>query len=150
MRAAVAIAYLILVTASVAGPAAAETPEEKRNKEIAIAFYNAALNEKDWEKAKSYIGDTYIQHNQAAVDGLEGIRSHVAMLKERFPQNHGEIKRAFADGDFVILHILSKRSPDMRGNAIVDMFRLKDGKVVEHWDVVQPVPEKAANENGMF
>jgi predicted SnoaL-like aldol condensation-catalyzing enzyme len=56
----------------------------------------------------------------------------------------------FADGDYVILHVHAVREPGTRGNAIVDIFRLEDGKIVEHWDVVQPIPEKAANANGMF
>jgi predicted SnoaL-like aldol condensation-catalyzing enzyme len=56
----------------------------------------------------------------------------------------------FADGDYVILHAHAVREPRTRGNAIVDIFRIEDGKIVEHWDVVQPIPEKAANANGMF
>jgi predicted SnoaL-like aldol condensation-catalyzing enzyme len=56
----------------------------------------------------------------------------------------------FADGDDVILHVHAVREPGTRDNAIVDIFRLEDGKIVEHWDVVQPIPEKAANANGMF
>jgi predicted SnoaL-like aldol condensation-catalyzing enzyme len=126
------------------------TPEEEANREIALAFYEAALNEKDWDKASQYLGDVYIQHNPAAPDGPEGIRAHVAMLAERFPQNRGEIKHIYVDGDIVVLHVHSKRTPDSLGNAIVDIFRIEDGKVVEHWDVVQPVPEQAMNDNTMW
>jgi predicted SnoaL-like aldol condensation-catalyzing enzyme len=141
---------LIVAALMLAWPAAAETPQEAANKRVAIAFYEAALNQKDWPKTESMIGARYVQHNPRAVDGREGIRAHVEMLKRDFPLNHGEIKRAMADGDFVILHVHSKRRPDMRGNAIVDIFRIENGKVVEHWDVVQAVPETAANTNGMF
>jgi hypothetical protein len=56
----------------------------------------------------------------------------------------------FADGDYVIVHVHAVREPGTRGNAIVDIFKLENGKVVEHWDVIQPIPEKAANDNGMF
>ena len=70
--------------------------------------------------------------------------------EEKFPNSRSEIKRVFADGDYVILHVHAVREPGTRGNAIVDIFRLEDGKIVEHWDVVQPIPEKAANPNGMF
>ena len=59
-------------------------------------------------------------------------------------------KRVFADGDFVILHVHGVREPGERGVAIIDIFRLEKGKIVEHWDVVQPIPEKPANNNGMF
>lgn len=123
---------------------------EARNAATAIAFYKAALNEKDWEKTKSYMGDHYTQHNPNAVDGYEGLHNHIKMLKEKFPQNHGDIKQVLADGDLVALHVHSKRTPGSRGNAVVDIFRLKNGKVVEHWDVVQAVPEKALNGNTMF
>jgi predicted SnoaL-like aldol condensation-catalyzing enzyme len=61
-----------------------------------------------------------------------------------------EIKRVFADGDYVILHVHAVREPGTRGVAVVDIFKLENGKIVEHWDVVQPIPEKAANTNGMF
>ena len=60
------------------------------------------------------------------------------------------LKRIFADGDYVIVHVHAVREPGTRGNAIIDIFRLEDGKVVEHWDVIQPIPEKSANDNGMF
>lgn len=129
---------------------AASNSKEAKNKAIAIEFYNRALNQKDWEKTRELIGDRYIQHNPAAVDGLEGIKNHIAMLKEKFPQNHGELKHAIAEGDLVALHMHSKRTPESRGNAIVDIFRIEKGKVVEHWDVVQAVPEKSLNDNTMF
>jgi predicted SnoaL-like aldol condensation-catalyzing enzyme len=61
-----------------------------------------------------------------------------------------EIKTIFAEGDFVMAHVHGVRVPGQRGMAIVDIFRLEDGKIVEHWDVMQPIPEEAANENGMF
>jgi predicted SnoaL-like aldol condensation-catalyzing enzyme len=60
------------------------------------------------------------------------------------------IKRIFAERDFVIAHLHGVRRPGQRGSAIVDIFRLEAGKIVEHWDVIQPVPEDAANPNGMF
>lgn len=123
---------------------------EEKNKAIAIEFYELALNQKDWDKASKLIGERYVQHNPRAVDGIEGIRAHVEMLKRDFPKNRGEIKRVLADGDLVALHVHSKRTPESRGNAIVDIFRVENGKVVEHWDVVQPVPKEALNSNSMF
>ena len=68
----------------------------------------------------------------------------------KFPASRSEIKRVFADSAYVILHVHAVREPETRGNAIVDVFKLENGKIVEHWDVVQPIPEKAANANGMF
>ncbi len=74
----------------------------------------------------------------------------MSFLREKFPALRSEIKRAFAEGDYVILHVHSVREPGQRGRAIVDIFRLEHGKIAEHWDVIQDVPEKAANQNGMF
>ena len=69
---------------------------------------------------------------------------------EKFPASRSEIKRVFADVDYVILHVHAVREPGTLGNAIVDIFKLENGKIVEHGDVGQPIPEKAANANGMF
>ena len=71
-------------------------------------------------------------------------------LREKFPDSHSEIKRSFADGDYVILHVHAVREPGTRGRAIVDIFRLEEGKIVEHWDVAQDIPEKMPHSNGMF
>ncbi len=86
----------------------------------------------------------------AAADGPEGLKAFLGFLKEKFPASKSEIKRVFAEGDYVILHVHAVREPGTRGSAIVDIFKLEQGKIVEHWDVVQPIPEKAANPNGMF
>ncbi len=124
--------------------------QEEINKKNVIAFYEKAINEKDFEAASKYMGPHYIQHNPMAADGPEGLKKFIAFLRERFPHSRSEIKRAFAEGDFVILHVHSVRVPGTRGRAIVDIFRLEKGKVVEHWDVIQDIPEDAANGNGMF
>jgi predicted SnoaL-like aldol condensation-catalyzing enzyme len=120
------------------------------NKKAVVEFYNAALNEKDFDKASKYLGARYTQHNPNAADGPEGLKGFIAFLKDKFPNNKSEIKRVLADGDYVIVHVHAVREPGTRGNAIIDIFKLENGKVVEHWDAVQPIPEKAANNNGMF
>jgi len=74
----------------------------------------------------------------------------VTLLKEKFPNSHNEIKRVIAEGDLVVLHVHSVREPGQRGRAIVDIFKVENGKIVEHWDVVQDIPEKSANDNTMF
>jgi predicted SnoaL-like aldol condensation-catalyzing enzyme len=149
------IAILVLAGISASAPARSADDQEaieEQNKQIAIEFYNAALNEKNWEKTKSFIGNRYVQHNLAAIDGPEGLKAHIEFLKRDFPNNRGEIKHVLADGDLVALHIHNRRSPEMRGYAVVDIFRIENGKVVEHWDVVQtiPDPKDAKNQNTMF
>jgi predicted SnoaL-like aldol condensation-catalyzing enzyme len=115
-----------------------------------VEFYDRALNRKDWAAASELIGPNYIQHNPNAADGPEGLRAHVEMLRADFPESRGEIQASYVDGDRVILHVHSRRTPDDRGSAIVDIFRIADGLVVEHWDVVQPIPETAGNGDALF
>jgi predicted SnoaL-like aldol condensation-catalyzing enzyme len=129
---------------------AADTAQEEANKKVVVDFYEKAINQKDFEAASKYFGNRYVQHNPGAADGPEGLKAFLGFLKEKFPQSRSEIKRVFADGDYVILHVHAVREPGARGSAIVDIFKLEGGKIVEHWDVVQPIPEKAANNNGMF
>jgi predicted SnoaL-like aldol condensation-catalyzing enzyme len=120
------------------------------NKRVVLEFYEKGINQKDADAAIAYLGSHYIQHNPNAADGADGFRKFIGFLKEKFPQSRSEIKRVFTDGDNVILHVHAVREPGTRGNAIIDIFRLENGKIVEHWDVIQPVPETSANSNGMF
>ena len=142
-------AAALALTALTAG--AHDAPQQQEaNKKIVVDFYDKALNQKDFEAASKYLGSRYTQHNPNAADGPEGLKAFLQFLKEKFPSSRSEIKRVFADGDYVIVHVHAVREPGTRGNAIIDIFKLENGKVVEHWDVVQPIPEKAANTNGMF
>ncbi|HTO80811.1 MAG TPA: nuclear transport factor 2 family protein [Methylomirabilota bacterium] len=126
------------------------TPLEEANEKTVLAFYEAGLNQKDFAAASQYFGAHYIQHNPLAKDGPEGFKAFLEFLRAKYPQSHSEIKQVFADGNYVILHVHAVREPGTRGNAIVDIFRLENGKIVEHWDVVQPIPDQSANSNGMF
>jgi predicted SnoaL-like aldol condensation-catalyzing enzyme len=140
-----------LALLALAGTARAEeTAKEKANKAAVAAFYDAALNKLDFEAASKYLGPYYKQHNPTAADGAEGLKAFLAYLKANYPNTHSEITMSFADGDYVILRVHAIRTPGTAGNAIVDIFRLENGKVVEHWDSVQPVPDKPANSNTMF
>jgi predicted SnoaL-like aldol condensation-catalyzing enzyme len=122
------------------------------NKDIAVAFYKKALFEGQVEEAfRLYAGNSYRQHNPLIEDGMEGVKKFVPWVMANHPDAHCEIKRLFADGDHVILHShWHGLSDNPRGEAVVDIFRLEGGKVVEHWDVIQPIPETSANANTMF
>jgi len=124
--------------------------QEQQNKKTVVEFYEKAINKKDFEAASKYMGPYYKQHNPMAADGAEGLKGYLQFLRSKYPDSHSEIKRIFADGDYVILHVHAVREPGTRGSAIVDIFKLDNGKIVEHWDVIQEIPDKAANENGMF
>jgi predicted SnoaL-like aldol condensation-catalyzing enzyme len=144
------IALFAAATLLASHAAAAGTPQEEANRKIVLEFYDKGLNQKDADAAIKLMGNRYVQHNPGAADGPEGFRRFIGFLRDKFPQSKSEIKRSFAEGDYVILHVHAVRVPGERGNAIIDIFKLDNGRIVEHWDVVQPVPEKPANDNGMF
>jgi predicted SnoaL-like aldol condensation-catalyzing enzyme len=145
-------AFALTLVAGTAGQRAlaADAAQMEQNKKTVAALYEAALNKKDFEEASKYLGPRYTQHNPTAADGPEGLKAFIEFLKEKYPNNRSEIKRIFADGDYVIVHVHAVREPGTRGNAIMDIYKMENGKVVEHWDVVQPIPETARNNNGMF
>lgn len=120
------------------------------NKTIVISFYDEAINQKNFHAALKYMGKKYTQHNPNATDGAEGLKNYIQFLRDKYPHSHSEIKRVFAEGDFVLLHVHSVLEPNTRGRAIIDIFKLENGKIIEHWDVIQEIPEKSANDNGMF
>jgi predicted SnoaL-like aldol condensation-catalyzing enzyme len=141
----------VLALLLAAAPAvAADAAQMEANKKTVIDFYDKAINKKDFEAAKVHFGPRYTQHNPAAADGPEGLKGFIDFLKNRFPQYQSTFKRVFADGDHVIVHVHNIPEPGHRGRAIIDIFRLESGKIVEHWDVAQDIPEKAVNNNGMF
>lgn len=122
----------------------------ENNAVIARKFFEAIVNEKNFDTASLYIGNWYTEHDPQGMDGPSGLKSYIDFLRENYPNSHVDIKRMIADRDYVIFHVHSILVPGTRGQAIVDIFRLDHGKVVEHWDVTQDVPEKSNNPNGMF
>lgn len=123
----------------------------ENNKRIVVAFYELAFNARQPAEAmRLYGGPHYIQHNPAVADGRDGFIQFVTDFGARFPDKHLEIKRVIAEGDLVMLHAHARTVPGERGMAVADIFRLENGRIVEHWDVLQAIPERAANANTMF
>ena len=121
------------------------------NKKIVVSYYTLAFNDKKPEEAVAkYVGARYIQHNPQAPDGPDAFVQFVNGFAGQFPELHVEVKRVIAEGDLVVTHSLLTTSPDDGGTAAADIFCLEDGRIVEHWDVLQPVPETSANANTMF
>ena len=126
----------------------ADLAESKR---VVRSFYEESFNDGDPEGAvERYLGDRYIQHNPEAADGPEAFIGFVKWIRSEHPQIHIDIKRIIAEDDLVVTHSNLQHSAEDRGTAVVDIFRVENGKIVEHWDVVQPIPEEAANDNTMF
>jgi len=123
----------------------------ERNKKNVAEFYDLIINKKDYDTAnKLYIGPRYKQHNPLVKDYPEGLKEFIEFLKNNYPDARSEIIRIFAEGDYVILHVHSVRSPEEQ-RAIVEIFRLdEEGRIDEHWDVIQKIPATSANPNSMF
>jgi predicted SnoaL-like aldol condensation-catalyzing enzyme len=98
----------------------------------------------------SFIGDRYVQHNPDVPDGIEGFKGIVAETKDKYPNFIFDTRKVIADDDHVCLHSYLSYDGNPPGISVMDIFRLEDGKIVEHWDVLQPIPEKQAHGNGMF
>lgn len=124
--------------------------DPESNKKAVADFYDLIINKKDFDSARKYVGSRYKQHNPLVADYPEGLEAFITFLKTNYPEARSEIKRIFADGDFVILHVHSLRVPNSAGRAIIEIFRLENGRIEEHWDVIQEIPAESANQNGMF
>jgi predicted SnoaL-like aldol condensation-catalyzing enzyme len=118
------------------------------NKKMVADFYQELFGDKDVNSIDKYIGDIYIQHNPAVADGKEALKQAAAQWFKGAPQEKIDIQHLSGEGDYVYIHTKSKRGTVTF--SIIDIFRLENGKIVEHWDVGQEVPEKSSNPHPMF
>jgi predicted SnoaL-like aldol condensation-catalyzing enzyme len=119
------------------------------NKKIVVEFYQKLFGDKDISVIDQYIVEDYIQHNPIAADGRQALKDIAIKWFTNQPKTKVDFQKVAADADLVFLHIKAK-GPSGRDISLVDIFRLKNGKIVEHWDIMQEVPEKSLNPHPMF
>ena len=148
-RATVAAAAMLLL---VGAPACARPPlgKTERNRAIVTAFAHRFYDQRDVRGAfERWVSPHYVQHNPGIADGRD---SAIAALEPLFsrPGSAFEVKRIIVDGDLAVIHLRGRTGPDGLGGAVADIFRLKDGKIVEHWDVLQPIAADTINPHPYF
>jgi predicted SnoaL-like aldol condensation-catalyzing enzyme len=130
------------------------TESELRNLALVRDFFESAIKRLDTDALARFVATDYIQHAPLAADGLAGLRAFLEGERAKHPPDSShavkfDIKRMFADGDHVIVHH-HVYWEGFRGLAVMDIIRIEGDKLVEHWDVTQPIPEQSLNSNTMF
>jgi predicted SnoaL-like aldol condensation-catalyzing enzyme len=126
------------------------TSQEEANLALVLEMFEAVLNPMDSSAVDRFISPGYIQHNQMAEPGRDGLKRFLDMIRAETPEAVHDIKRAFVDGDHVTVHYHVRRWPGDSGWAVIDIFRVEDGLIAEHWDVMQDVAEGGPNPNSPF
>lgn len=120
------------------------------NKNAAIAFLELASSGKVSDAYSKFVGAEFKHHNPFFEGSVESLRAGMEENARQNPDKVLEVKRAIAEGDFVAVHSHVKQNPGDRGGSVVHIFRFENGRIVELWDIGQPVPEKSPNSHGMF
>lgn len=126
------------------------TPQEEANLALVMDLFAQVLNPMDSGAVDRFVAPGYIQHSQLAPPGRDALKAFLDMIKAETPQAVHDVKRAFVDGDHVTVHYHVRRFPGDLGWAVMDIFRVEDGLVAEHWDVMQDVVEGGPNPASPF
>ena len=149
-RAIMLTAGILLFASSTAAPARLRPSLTEGNRRIVTEFARIFYTERSVRTAfQTFVSDRYIQHNPKIADGREAA---IAALAPKFsaPGALFEIRHIIVDGNMAVIHLRGRPSAEALGGAVADIYRLENGKIVEHWDVLQPIPAKSANANGVI
>jgi predicted SnoaL-like aldol condensation-catalyzing enzyme len=127
-----------------------ERMQEEANRRLVTSMYESVLKPLDSTQVDEFFARDYIQHSPLAATGAQGLKDFLDWARARSPAAEHRVKRMFVDGDYVIAHVHVIINPGEPGNAVVDIFRVANGRIAEHWDVAQEVPAESANANGIF
>lgn len=117
----------------------------EKNAALVTDFMETVWNQGRTESAATYVAAGLLQHNPNLPDGLDALTGLIDMLRGQMPQLRFDIRRTAADGDLVFVHSHFTPAPGETGQAVVDIFRVEDGLIVEHWDVHQEIPATTAS-----
>jgi len=126
------------------------TPQEEKNLQLVMDLFAHVLEPLDSSQADRFIAPGYIQHNQSVAPGLDALKAFLDHARAATPDATHDIKRAFVDGDHVIVHYHVRRWEGDTGWAVCDIFRIEGGMIAEHWDVLQNVEPGGPNPNSPF
>jgi predicted SnoaL-like aldol condensation-catalyzing enzyme len=129
---------------------AMRTEQEQKNLQAVLDFYDVVINRRQYERAGEFLDDNYIQHKPEVETGPQGVLDFVRSIYAKSPNHKAHIVRSFVDGDYVILHVHIMNAVEAKDLAVMDIFRVENGKLMEHWDVASPVPAASKNVNGVF
>ena len=146
----VALATALALAGTIASAQDRDPAREEANRQLVVEFYDRFFNKHEAVAAAEVVAEDYIQHNPEVPDGKEPFVGFFTGFFAENPDSKARIVRSAADGDLVWLHVHATNGADDPGQAVIDIFRVEEGKIVEHWDVIQIVPTSAANQNTMF
>ena len=126
------------------------TEQEEKNLKAVLDFYDLVINGQRYDRTGEFLDDNYIQHKPEVETGVKGVLDFVRSIYAQSPNHRARIVRSFVDGGYVILHVHIMNAIEAPNLAVMDIFRVENGKLMEHWDVASPVPETAKNINGVF